>query len=215
MLKENITIILADDHPIMRNGTLKLLQKEGYTILASVEDGAKALTQLVEKRPKIALLDIEMPLLNAFEVIKKARESCPNTKFITMTYHKSKGYLLQAISIGVNGYLLKEDGIPEINNCISQVLEDHIYISTSFSETIIKSVEQEFKKIKLLTPTERVVVRLVSKGKSSQEISVQLSMATRTVEKHRSNIISKLGLQQDANIIAKWANEHKIIVDSL
>ncbi|PIA82015.1 hypothetical protein BFR04_11975 [Gaetbulibacter sp. 4G1] len=215
MFKQNITVILADDHPIMRNGMLKLLEKEGYTILANVEDGAKALTYIVEKQPKIALLDIEMPLLNAFEVIKKARASCPNTRFITMTYHKSKGYLLQAISIGVHGYLLKEDGVPEINNCINQVLQDHIYISTSFSEDIIKSVEKEFKKIKLLTPTERAVVRLVSKGKSSQEISLQLSMATRTVEKHRSNIISKLGLQHDANIIAKWANEHKIIVDSL
>ena len=215
MFKQNITIVLADDHPIMRNGMLKLLQDEGYDVVASVGNGAKALTQLVDKQPKIALLDIEMPLLNAYEVIKKASESCPDTKFITMTYHKNKGYLLQAISIGVNGYLLKEDGVSEVNTCIDQVLQGNMHISTSFSKTIIQSVEQEFKKIKLLTPTERVVIRLVAKGKSSQEIAHQLTMATRTVEKHRSNIITKLDLQKDANIIAKWANEHRTIVDAL
>jgi len=215
MFKQNITIVLADDHPIMRNGMLKLLQDEGYNVLASVENGAKALTQLVEKQPKIALLDIEMPLLNAYEIIKKAREFCPNTRFVTMTYHKNKGYLLQAISIGVHGYLLKEDGVSEVNNCIDQVLQGNTHISSSFSKTVIQSIELEFRKIKLLTPTERVVIRLVSKGKSSQEIGLQLTMATRTVEKHRSNIITKLDLQRDANIIAKWANEHKTIVDSL
>lgn len=216
MFKKNITIIIAEDHPIMRNGLLQELEHAGYTVEAALENGAAAVDSIAKLQPEIAILDIEMPLLNGFEVIKHCKTIKElKTRFIIMSYHKQKSFVIQAKKVGVNGYLLKEDSITEIDNCISAVMNGDIYFSNSFESNFEKVVDNELKKVAQLTPSERTIIRLISQGKTSSEVGEILKISPRTVQKHRTNIIDKLDLEPAVDTLTKWAKEHKEILLSL
>src|SRR5690554_530010 len=215
MDKKKITIIIADDHPIMLRGLRKELEQAGYTIVGTAENGADALEAIVNLKPKIAFLDIEMPLLNGFEVIKQCREKDLKTHFIVMTYHKEKSFVVQAKKLGIDGYLLKEDSMESIENCIAAVMNGEIYFSTSFDKNFESSVEDELKKVALLTPSERKIIRLISEDKSSAEISKLLFVSTRNVQKHRTNIIEKLNLEPSSDTLIKWAKAYKEVIFSI
>lgn len=215
MLKKNIKIVLADDHPIMLKGIKQELELAGYSIVATADNGASALDSIILNQPDIALLDIEMPILNGFEVIKHCKSQDIKTHFIVMTYHKQKGFVVQAKKVGVQGYLLKEDSIEEIENCIIAVMDGEFYFSSSFQENFENSIESELKKISLLTPSERTIIRLISQGKNSTEIGAILSVSNRTIQKHRANIIAKLELEPISDAITKWTENYKEIIVSL
>ncbi|HLV40115.1 response regulator transcription factor, partial [Xanthomarina sp.] len=206
---------IADDHPIMLRGLRKELEQAGYTIVGTAENGADALEAIVNLKPKIAFLDIEMPLLNGFEVIKQCREKNLKTNFIVMTYHKEKSFVVQAKKLGIDGYLLKEDSMEDIENCIATVLNNEIYYSNSFDNNFEISVEDELKKVALLTPSERKIIRLISQDKSSAEISELLFVSARTIQKHRTNIIEKLNLEPAPDTLIKWAKEYKEVIFSM
>ncbi|RMB58042.1 DNA-binding response regulator [Dokdonia sinensis] len=213
--KSQISIVVADDHPIMRKGLSQELQEAGYDLVAIAENGALALEAIVNHKPTIALLDIEMPLLTGFEVIKRSRKESPVTKFIAMTYHKEKGFVVQAKNLKVDGYMLKEDGIDEIERCIEAVLNNKTYYSKSFDAGFEKIVQDELKKITLLTPSERTIIRLVAQQKTSTEIGELLLISPRTVQKHRTNIIAKLDLASGTDALSQWVLEHKELVNTL
>lgn len=215
-IKSKISIIIADDHPIMLKGLKDELSAEGYHIVGLANNGAIALDLIVSKQPDIAILDIEMPLLSGFEVIVKCKSQTPRTRFIFMTYHKEQAYIVQAKKYGAMGYLLKEDGLVEIENCINDVLDDKFYYSKSFKNDIDSLVNQELKKLKLLTPSERSILKFISQNLSSGEISENLSISKRTVEKHRSNIIKKIGLENNNNnALPAWIALHIELVKTL
>lgn len=213
--KSKISIVIADDHPIMRNGLCQEIQEAGYDLVAAAENGALALEAIVKHKPTVALLDIEMPLLNGFEVIKRAKTDSPFTKYVTMTYHKEKGFVLQAKNLEVDGYLLKEDGIDEIESCIEAVIKGETYYSKSFDIGFDQIVQDELKKITLLTPSERTIIRLVAQQKTSAEIGELLLISPRTVQKHRTNIIAKLDLEPSTDSLSQWVSEHKELVNNL
>lgn len=199
----------------MRNGLCQEIQEAGYDLVAAAENGALALEAIVKLKPTVALLDIEMPLLNGFEVIKRAKTDSPFTKYVTMTYHKEKGFVLQAKNLEVDGYLLKEDGIDEIESCIEAVIKGETYYSKSFDIGFDQIVQDELKKITLLTPSERTIIRLVAQQKTSAEIGELLLISPRTVQKHRTNIIAKLDLEPSTDSLSQWVSEHKELVNNL
>ncbi|MCO6174105.1 response regulator transcription factor [Flavobacterium sp. NRK F10] len=215
MLKSQISIIIADDHPIMLNGLKEELEKAGYNIQATANNGTTAVEVIASMQPDIAILDVEMPFLNGFEVIKKCQSLELKTRFVIMTYHKERGFVVQAKKVGVHGYLLKEDTIADIEICIEKVLNDEIYFSRSFTVDVEKEVDKELRKIALLTPSERTVVRLIAQEKSSAEIGEILKVSKRTIEKHRSNIISKLELNPSFDALNQWALDYKEIIITL
>ncbi|PCJ94792.1 MAG: DNA-binding response regulator [Flavobacteriaceae bacterium] len=210
MINSQITIVIADDHPLMLSGLHDELLATGYQVLGSAKNGAQALELIVKHQPMVAIVDIEMPLLSGFEVIKIGSPKCPDTQFIVMTYHKEKGFLVQAKNFGAKGYLLKDAGIKEISNCIQTVLKGKLYYSDSLEKGITSSIDLQLKIIKQLTPTERTIIRHIAMDKSSAEIAAQLSTSPRTVQKHRTNIIAKLSAsQQEISSLKQWAEEHK------
>lgn len=216
MHKKNISIIIAEDHPIMRNGLVQELEQAGYTVLAALENGAAAVDSVATLKPEIAFLDIEMPLLNGFEVIKHCKTiEKLKTRFIIMSYHKQRSFVIQAKKVGINGYLLKEDSITEIENCIAAVMNGDIYFSSSFASNFEEAINTELKKVAQLTPSERTIIRLISQGKTSAEVGEILKVSPRTIQKHRTNIIEKLDLDPAADTLLKWAKEHKEILLSL
>ena len=215
MFKKDISIIIAEDHPIMLKGLKQELEQAGYNVLATATNGTSALEIINLYQPCIAFLDIEMPFLNGFEVVKRLKDLQSKTLFIIMSYHKEKGFVLQAKNVGVNGYLLKEDSIQDIELCIDEVIKGNIFYSKSFENNFEFLVDEELRKINLLTSSERTIIRLIAQQKTSLEICEILSISKRTVEKHRTNIISKLQLKSKSNSLSAWIKTHKEIINTL
>ncbi|WP_353780244.1 response regulator [Winogradskyella sp. 3972H.M.0a.05] len=212
--KEDISLILADDHPMLLKGLYDELSVNNYNVVGQANNGMQALELVLKLKPTIALLDIDMPLLTGFEVVKMAKEKGTSTKFIILSYHKEIDYITKAKTLQLNGYLLKEDSFFEIERCIEAVLDDEIYFSNSFDNLAIENASEELKRLKLLTPSEVTILKLIVQGMTNTELSDNLGVSVRTVEKHRSNIVNKLEIEGGTNAVINWALKHKdVIID--
>ncbi len=214
-MNKDITILVADDHPMLLNGLRNELINQNFNVLEGASNGAIALELIVSQQPDIAILDINMPLLTGFEVIKKSKEVNVSTKFIVLTSYKEKGFVLKAKKLEISGYLLKDEPFIEIKKCIQSVLNDTFYCSNVFNEVFDNEVSPELEKIKFLSPSERTILRFIALEKSSKEIADLLTISFRTVQKHRSNIIAKLELSSDSDALSIWANKNKELFFSI
>jgi DNA-binding NarL/FixJ family response regulator len=210
-----ITLVVADDHPLLLKGLIDELKAYNYSILATAENGAQALDKIMQFQPVIAILDEEMPMLTGFEIIKKCKEQNIATKFIILTSHKEKAFVYKAKTLEISGYIIKDEPFQELHKCIQSVRMGVPYFSTLFSDVFKNEVAPQLKKIKLLSPSERTILRLVAQEKSSKEIGVLLSVSNRTVEKHRANIIAKLGLVPATDALLLWTKEHKEFLENI
>ena len=209
-------MVIADDHPMILRGLNEELQSHGYSVLGKATNGLEALELILANNPKIALLDIDMPIYTGFEVIKMAKAKKVQTKFIILSFHKSNEYILQAKSLQIDGYLLKEDSFEEIEACINSVMSDEIYFSKSFESESLKTVSEDLKRIQYLTQSEKTILKLIAKQFRSTEIAEKLFVSVRTVEKHRSNILTKLELENTkSNSLNIWAVAHKEIIKEI
>ncbi len=211
----NITVLVADDHPMLLKGVVNELEAHNYSVVATAENGAQALEKVIAFNPDIALLDVEMPMLNGFEVIQKCQDKQLNTKFIILTSHKERGFVHKAKMLNLSGYMMKDEPFKALHACIQSVNRGIPYFSSVFNEVLSNEIQPQLQKIKLLSPSERTIVRLVAQGKSSKDIGEQLSVSARTVEKHRSNIIAKLDLPPQADALVVWTKEFQDIVANL
>jgi DNA-binding NarL/FixJ family response regulator len=214
-MNHNVTILAADDHPMLLKGLRDELINLGYNVLEGAANGAKALEIITNKKPTIAILDINMPYLTGFEVIKKCKEEKLETKFIILTSYKEKGFVLKAKKMNISGYLLKDEPFSEINKCIQEVLNDKFYASKVFDTIFNTEISPEIEKIKYLSPSERTILRLISNENSSKEIAEILSISIRTVDKHRSNIITKLDLPSASDSLSLWVKDNKDLLENL
>ena len=210
--KENISLIIADDHPMLLKGLYDELLINNFSVIGQANNGMQALELILTLKPTIALLDIDMPLLTGFEVIKMAKSKGTSTKFIMLSYHKELDYITQAKALQIDGYLLKEDGFFEIERGIKTVLNNKKYFSSSFDNVSLENASDELKKIKLLTPSEVTILKIIAKGYSNTKLAETLGVSIRTVEKHRSNIINKLDIQGGTNSVTIWALNNKGII---
>lgn len=214
-IKKNTTIVIADDHPMLLKGLYEELVSNKYKVVGQAKNGSEALELILKLTPKLAILDIDMPLLSGLEVIKIAIAKNIPTKFIIQSFHKENEYILQAKSLKIQGYLLKEDSFIEIERCIKAVLNNKNYFSTSLSNNLLLNLTKELQLLKLLSPSESVILKLISEQQSTNNIAQNLSISVRTIEKHRSNIINKLNLKGEANALISWAITNKDIIASL
>ncbi|MFT4781361.1 MAG: two-component system nitrate/nitrite response regulator NarL [Pseudohongiellaceae bacterium] len=207
-MNDTITLVVADDHPLLLKGLVDQLKDYNYNVIATAENGAIALDKIIDLQPTIAILDEEMPLLRGFEVIQKCKEKRLATKFIILTSHKEKAFIYKAKKLNISGYVVKDEPFKEIHNCIQSVSKGVSYFSSVFNNVFNDQVLPQLQKLKLLSPSEQTIVRLVGQGQSSKDIAGLLSLSSRTIEKHRSNIIYKLGLTKEKDILAIWAKEN-------
>ena len=208
------TILVADDHPLLLKGLVDELESKGYNVIARSTNGLEALERLLSLRPDIAILDIQMPMLSGIEVITKARDADCSTRFILLTSHKEEGLVYRAQQLGISGYLLKEEPFSEIERCILRVSSGETYFSKTFEHMVETAINPQLQKLKLLSSSERTILRMVAQSKTSKGIAEELLISLRTVQKHRSNIIQKLELG-DGDQWASWISKYKDLILSL
>lgn len=208
----NPTIIIADDHPLVLKGLQDFLTEKDFNILASAKNGKEALALIKAHTPDIAILDIKMPFLTGLQIAAKCKAAKISTKIVLITFEKDAKTYDDAKALGVYGYILKEFALEEIENCIASVQANKAY----FSPDLLKFIElQELPEyFDTLTNHEKNIVKLISNNKTGVEIAEVLSISTRTVEKHKSNIIKKLKLESKQNSLLIWAKENSEFINS-
>ncbi|MFP2996931.1 response regulator transcription factor [Spongiivirga sp. MCCC 1A20706] len=202
------TIIIADDHPLLLKGLYDFLSEKKFNIVGQYPDGNAAYNAIVKDAPDIAVLDIQMPIMSGIEVAAACKKNKIETKIVLITLHREKDLYLQAKELNIFGYILKEFAIEEIELCLNAVIEGTPYFSPNITQSLNVD-EQADEKLKLLTPSEKKILKLIAEDNSNKEIAELLFISARTVEKHRSNIISKLDLTPKTNSLLLWAKEHR------
>ncbi|WP_347174206.1 response regulator transcription factor [Polaribacter uvawellassae] len=204
----NPSIFIADDHPILVKGLEDLLIEKDFNVIGTATDGRSALNFIIKNKPTIAILDVEMPFLTGIEIAKECKKNNSATKIILITLHKEVELYLQAKKLNIYGYLLKEFAVEEIENCINSVSEGTPYFSHKIKDLIGFTNESDTV-LNSLTPAEKRIIKLIANHKTNKEIGRLLFISPRTVEKHRSKIITKLNLEQKTSTLLSWVQKNK------
>ncbi len=217
MIKD-INIIIADDHPIFRDGLKHIIKDEPHIkIIGEAGDGEKALELILAQSPDIAVLDMAMPEKTGLQVLREMKDKKCNTKVIFLTMYKEEDLFDEAMDLGIDGYVLKESATNDIVDCIEQVAKNNYYISPLISNLLVKRQNkiEDFRKqqpsLENLTPTERRILKLIGENKTSKEISKELFISYRTIENHRTNMSNKLNLHGSHSLV-KFAIENKSLL---
>ena len=193
-----IKIMIADDHSMIREGLKNLLELDGdIQVIAEAVDGEDCLNKLQVVKPDVLLLDINMPKKNGLEVLKSLKSKKSKLKVLVLTVHNEIEYLMKAVDIGVNGYVLKDSESAELKKAIFIVAEGESYIQPSLIPALnAKMIEtnKDAEKIKSLTKRELDVLKLLAVGMYNKEVGKRLEISERTVKNHVSNIFKKLGV---------------------
>lgn len=206
-----IEVLLADDHPVVRRGLKSTIEEDqGLHVIAEAADGAEALRQIVELKPAVAIVDIDMPVLNGLGVARELATKNIQTRIIFMTFHANEDLMRAAMDVGGKGYLLKGSETDEIAAAIRAVVAGRTYIGSTMATVLLnqKADAAQPLDISTLTPTEKKILRLIADGLSSKEIGDELSIHYRTVENHRTNMCRKLNIE-GANALARFALQHR------
>lgn len=193
-----VKIMIADDHSMIREGLKQLLELEGdFEVIAEACDGVECLEKLLTVKPDVLLLDINMPNMNGLEVLQKMKDKRMKVKVLVLTVHNEVEYLLKAVNIGVNGYLLKNSESAELKKAILAVVNGDDYIQPSLIPLLnakMIDIDNDSVKIEKLTRRELEVLKLLAIGKYNKEVAEELEISERTVKNHVSNIFKKIGV---------------------
>ncbi len=201
-----IRIILADDHTIVRQGIRSLLEAiPEFEVIAEASDGIQAVELIGQEMPDIALMDIMMPNLNGLDATKQIVQRKLPTKIIILSMHANSAYAVRALRNGALGYVLKDADQNEIVAAIQAVMQDRRYISPQFSDEVISALittgEQPEDLYEELTLRERQVLQMIAEGNTNKTIAEKLVLSTRTVEVHRANLMTKLKISSQAELV--------------
>ncbi|HAH51341.1 MAG TPA: DNA-binding response regulator [Balneola sp.] len=217
-MKEVNKLLIADDHSLIRKGLKQVLEAETAFTILEAENGEQALDIIRNDKPEIAILDIEMPEYTGFEIAQKVHKESTPIDIIFLTMFKDESMFNNAMDIGVKGYVLKENTVSEIVQCVKAVLSGEYYLSPAISQYLIRrnsglmNEASDKHGINLLTDSEKKILKLVSDMKTNQEIAKHLSISSKTVKNHRNNICNKLGLT-GTHALLKYAIQNESNLD--
>jgi len=215
-----ISIIIADDHKLVREGLKQLLELEDdISVIAQAGNGKEAIEKTLQYNPDILLLDINMPQVNGIDVLRRLKDMGVNTKIIMLTIHDDKEYIFETIKIGADGYLVKDSDADTLVKAIREVKSGRTYIQPSVAKMVAEGlntndeeVTSRLKKIESLTKREYEVLTLIAEGLNNKDIADKLFISEKTVKNHVSSIFKKLGVNDriQAAIFAYKNNIKKI-----
>lgn len=202
-----IRVLLAENHTIVRKGLRALLDDEtDIEVVGEAEDGREAVEQVERLSPDVVLMDITMPLLNGVEATRQIKAQHLKVQVLGLTRHENEEYIYQLLRAGASGYVVKQAAPAELVEAIRTVFGGDTYLSPSINPSVVEEyIRQANAMVKKgpeerLTPREREVLQLVAEGRMNREIAQVLSISVKTVEHHRANLMSKLGLYSAAEL---------------
>lgn len=208
MTSKAVTIVLADDHTIVRQGLVKLLEAEpNFKVVGHAENGREAIDTVGKLLPDVVLMDIAMPMLNGIEATRQIKKNCPKTRVVILSMHSHDRYINELFSLGASGYLLKNSTGTEIISAIHSALKGDRYLSPSISKRVIEDYISMKKKSPddelygQLSNREREVFQMVAEGRSTKDISDILCISPSTVKSHRANIMEKLHVENMSQLV--------------
>ena len=216
MPKRKPTVLIADDHEIVRAGVRNLIESGGYSCCAEASNGREAVKMAEELRPDVAILDVTMPELNGIEAAKQVLKLCPQTKVLVFTVHDAEHVVVEIFRTGAHGYILKSDAGRQLLDAVKCVLGGKHYFSSQVSEVIFDSVRNPSlphvpaKDEDKPTARERETIQLLAEGLSNKEVAAKLGISVKTVETHRAAIMRKLGLHSIGELVRYAIRNHII-----
>ena len=214
-MNDEVKIVIADDHPIVRQGLRQMIEAEKrFTIVGEADDGEDALQLIETHKPDVAVLDIDMPRIGGFDVARELKRKKIAVGIIFLTMHSEEEIFQTALDLGVTGYVLKDSATTDIVAGIKSIAQGKPFISPALSALLlnsrrrVKKLESQNPELDSLTPTERRILKLIAEDKTSKEIGSELFTSHRTVHAHRANILQKLNLHGNLALV-KFAITHK------
>ena len=206
-MENKLSIVLADDHTILREGLRALLTADSsFEIVGEARDGREAVRCIEKLGPDLLLMDLSMPRMSGMDAIREIKKRYPETKIIALTVHKTEEYLLTTLQAGADGYVLKDATHDELIMAIKNVMGGKSYLSPGVSEKVIegylegKEITRSRSSWETLSQREREVLKLIAEGYKNKEIAEDLCISLKTVEKHRANLMKKLDLHNAATL---------------
>src|SRR5262245_5603543 len=217
-MKKNVTVLIADDHPIFRKGLCEVLSEDpAIEIVADVADGLAALQKIQELKPRVAVLDLDMPQMNGLQLAKKISDLKLPVAVVMLTMHKEEMLFNEAMNAGILGFVLKENAASDLLSCIHAVVAGQSYISPSLSAFLLnrkvsaQKLLEEKPELEKLTAAERRILKLIAEDLTSKEIADRLDLSVHTVENHRAKICDRLNLRGSHSLL-KFAYDNKSLL---
>lgn len=203
-----ITVLLAEDHTVVRQGFCKLLEAESdIEVVGQAKTGRQAVLFAKKLRPAVVVMDIAMPLLNGLEAVRQILKALPATKILILSAHSEDEYIKQVISLGVSGYLIKQSSAEVLSRAIREVHKGKKFYSSSIAkrlDVLYKNSPDRGGKFKekniRLSPREMEVLQLIAEGKANKQVAAELQISVKTVEKHRQHLMEKLNIHDTAGL---------------
>lgn len=199
------TILIADDHTLLREGLRALLQREGFQVIAEADNGRSAVKLAKKLQPNIVITDIGMPDLNGVEATKKICAEAPRSKVLALSMHTESRFVLGVLEAGASGYLLKDAAFEELSGAIKAIVKGQIYLSPSIAGVVVRQSigrcgTKPGSERAVLSRREHEVLQLIAEGRSTKEIAATLYVSVKTVETHRKQIMDKLDIHSIAGL---------------
>jgi DNA-binding NarL/FixJ family response regulator len=219
---EKITVVVADDHTLVRKGLVNLLSLEqDIEVVGEAADGRGAVDLALSREPDVVLMDISMPVLNGLEATRQIKKQAPHVRVLVLSAHDNEEYIVQVIRSGANGYLLKNSSQDDLSRAIRSVRNGEAFFSPSVSRVLLEQylksspepalAPEAEEHPSLLTPREREVLQLVAEGETHQHIASLLNISIRTVDTHCNNIMKKLDIHDRSGLVT-YAIKNSIVI---
>lgn len=209
-MNNTIKILLVDDHPMVRDGVMSCLAfYDDVAVIGTANNGIEAIQKVTTLSPDVIMMDISMPQVNGIDATEAVLDICPDSKVLIFSMHDNPEYITNAVQAGASGYILKNTDAEEVYQAIKTVAAGHRYFGENIAKILLAkpATTQNAR----LTTREQTILSFIAQGLSSKRIAEETQISVRTVDAHRRNIKSKLGLESAAEMI-RYAVEHGLVV---
>ena len=211
-----ISVLVADDHTILRQGLISLLsQDDSCRVVAEAKNGVEAIEKALEHKPSVVVVDISMPELNGMEVVKRLREQLPDTKVLVLTMLEEQEYVFHMVRAGASGYLLKDSASDELIDAVKSLAQGKSYFGQYAASVLASQYSQPAESwqdpYKNLTNREREVFHLIINGKTTKDVARALDISVKTAENHRGKVLDKLDVSNAAELV-RYAAKHNLLI---